>query len=309
MGKNRGKVKEIRQEKADEDPPPWLRPGWGPAFPKHLIGCDACPIRVHPNDGKGMENHRQKCGNQMRSDAGKADYMICIGCGKQWPRKNKLHIIKHEGVCDKFKALGVVEKAPLGTGVQLAAIDKRSVASTSESPTTSSSSRSTTRPKTPRGPRRVIRARARTLGVELARPLNFDFLNKRRGEKVENTQIPPKFIKAFKRAGREMLRKYSKAKTEAKAAGRKPPPPEIRPGWKRENGWSRVACLKCGRSYGCFEFYPQLLHEQTCGVPNNRASGSRVACDVPSVEKSANAITMPVYPPRPTETYTQYYVY
>ena len=150
MGKKRGKVK---KEEANGDPedPPWLRPGWGPAFPKDL-GCDACPRRVHPNDANGLANHRQKCGNEMRSDAGagKADFMMCIGCGKQWHREKIHQIIKHEGVCARFKALGV------GTA----------------------SSRSTTRPKIPRGPRRVTRARARTLGVQLAPPLNFDFLNR-----------------------------------------------------------------------------------------------------------------------------------
>ena len=261
MGKNRSRAKKAvqksLQKKADEDPSSWLRPGWGPAFPQYLIGCDACPTRVHLSDNEDhrqrmIEDHRQKCGNELRSDAGKADCAICIGCGKQMHRGMTLEMIKHEGACAKFQALGV-EKAPLGFGVQLAAVDKGSFASTSESPT---SSGSTSRPETTR---KVIR---------------FD---KKLGAKVEKTQILPSCRKALKCMAAEMRLKYLKEKDEAKAAGRKPPQPEVRPGWKviirvglKEKEESHVVCVKCDKPFANSEFYQQLLHEQTCEGPNKK---------------------------------------
>ena len=242
-----------RDKETDQDPSSWLRPGWGPAFSQHLLGCDACPTRVNLNDGdenrrqKSIEDHRQKCGNELRSDAGKADCVTCIGCDKQMHRGMTLEMIKHEGGCAKFQALGV-EKAPLGFGVQLAAVDKGSFASTSgESPTESPGS--TTRPETTR---RVIR------------------FNKKLGEKVEKTQILPSCRKALKCVAAEMRVKYTKEKDKAKAAGREPAQPEVRSGWREGGRETHVDCVKCGKSLGRPDFYPQLLHEQTCEGPKKR---------------------------------------
>ena len=36
-----------------------------------------------------------------------------------------------------------------------------------------------------------------------------------------------------------------------------------RPGWRKS--WERgVDCVKCGQEFDCADFYPILLHEQTC---------------------------------------------
>ena len=68
----------------------------------------------------------------------------------------------------------------------------------------------------------------------------------------------------------EMRVKYTKEKDKAKAAGREPAQPEVRPGWREGGRETHVDCVKCGKSLGRPDFYPQLLHEQTCEGPKKR---------------------------------------